>query len=231
MNWFIIKDFQSNSNTQTTTLENNSLLVGRFAKIIDSEFEGSGEIDDFSCINRSKLGFGSGIGVASYVADTEIGRYTMIGSRVSIGGFEHPTTGLTVAPFQWGQSIGKFNLSSEAQSKLVKRKKPVSRRTYIGSDVWIGNNAVIKSGVRIEHGAVVGAGSVVTKDIGPYEIHVGNPSRLLKLRLNQKQIESLLRISWWNFPIESLASLDLENVQKSIDELQSMMEDFDSKNI
>ena len=226
MAYHFVEFFQGETNNQLRLLDDESLLVGRFAKIIESEFEGSGEIDDFGCLNRSKFGFGSGIGVGSYVADSDIGRYTMIGSRVSIGGFEHPITSLTVAPLQWGQSIEKFSLSAAAEARLAKRRKPEMRRTYLGSDVWIGNNVVVKSGVKIDHGAIVGAGSVVTKDIGPYEIHVGNPSRFLKYRLEQKQIESLLQIAWWNLPVEHLAFLDFENIEKCIKDLQKMKKKF-----
>ncbi|TPX34890.1 hypothetical protein SmJEL517_g02542 [Synchytrium microbalum] len=50
----------------------------------------------------------------------------------------------------------------------------------IGSDVWIGGNSVILPGVTIGDGAVVGAGSVVTKDVAPYTVVVGNPAHFLK---------------------------------------------------
>lgn len=52
----------------------------------------------------------------------------------------------------------------------------------IEEDVWIGANCVILPGVTVGRGAVIGAGSIVTKDIPAYSIHVGNPSRLLRLR-------------------------------------------------
>ena len=48
----------------------------------------------------------------------------------------------------------------------------------IDDDVWIGFNAIILKGVRVGRGAVVGAGSVITKDVEPYTIVVGNPQRV-----------------------------------------------------
>ena len=48
----------------------------------------------------------------------------------------------------------------------------------IEDDVWIGFNAIILKGVRVGRGAVVGAGSVITKDVEPYTIVVGNPQRV-----------------------------------------------------
>lgn len=51
--------------------------------------------------------------------------------------------------------------------------------------VWIGGNSTILPGVHIGEGAVIGAGSVVTRDIPPYTIAVGNPARVIKSRILQ----------------------------------------------
>lgn len=56
------------------------------------------------------------------------------------------------------------------------------------------------SGVTIHNGAVIGAGSVVTKDVEPYFIVVGNPARMTRKRFTDEQIEKLLSISWWDWP-------------------------------
>lgn len=47
----------------------------------------------------------------------------------------------------------------------------------IEDDVWLAANVTILDGVRIGKGAVVGAGSVVTKNIDPYSINLGTPSK------------------------------------------------------
>lgn len=44
----------------------------------------------------------------------------------------------------------------------------------------IGANSTILPGVTIGEGAMVGAGSVVTKDVQPYTLVVGNPARMLR---------------------------------------------------
>jgi acetyltransferase-like isoleucine patch superfamily enzyme len=46
----------------------------------------------------------------------------------------------------------------------------------IEDDAWIGFNAIILKGVTVGRGAVVGACSVVTHDVEPYSIVVGNPA-------------------------------------------------------
>jgi len=50
----------------------------------------------------------------------------------------------------------------------------------IKNNVWIGSGVIINPGVTIEENSVIGAGSVVTKDIPPNVIAVGNPCRVLR---------------------------------------------------
>jgi acetyltransferase-like isoleucine patch superfamily enzyme len=50
----------------------------------------------------------------------------------------------------------------------------------IGNDVWIGFNATILKGVKIGNGAIIGANTVITKDVPPYAVVVGNPQRIIK---------------------------------------------------
>ena len=61
--------------------------------------------------------------------------------------------------------------------KHIKSKPAIIR---IGDDVWIGASAIILPGVTIGEGAVVGAGAVVTKDIPPFAIVVGNPAKIIR---------------------------------------------------
>ena len=51
---------------------------------------------------------------------------------------------------------------------------------HIGNNVWIGANSVVLPGVTIGDNSVIGAGSVVTKDIPPNVVAVGNPCRVLR---------------------------------------------------
>jgi serine acetyltransferase len=63
---------------------------------------------------------------------------------------------------------------------------------------------LIKSGVKISDGAIVGMGSVVTKDVGPYEIWAGNPARNIRKRFTEEYIRDLLDSEWWNYDEEKL---------------------------
>ena len=51
---------------------------------------------------------------------------------------------------------------------------------------------------------MIGMGSVVTKDIGPYEIWAGNPARIIRKRMPDEQIAALQKMQWWNWPDEKI---------------------------
>jgi acetyltransferase-like isoleucine patch superfamily enzyme len=87
----------------------------------------------------------------------------------------------------------------------------------VGHDCWITLQSVIMSGLTVGSGAVVATRSVVTKDVRPYAIVAGNPAREIGRRFPDEQVAALLRIGWWDWPIETiierveeLSSPDLE---------------------
>ena len=58
----------------------------------------------------------------------------------------------------------------------------VPRPVIIHNDVWTGANCIILPGVTVGEGSVVGAGSIVTKNVGPFSIVAGNPAKLIRYR-------------------------------------------------
>ena len=141
---------------------------------------------------RGKLGKYSYIGNNSFVSDTDIGNFTSISTDCYIGGTSHPTDWVSTSPvFHKWENIMKKN--------FARHEFEIFKRTTIGSDVWIGNRVMIKAGVKIADGAVVGMGSIVTKDIGSYEIWAGNPARLIRKRFDDETINKLMKIEWWKW--------------------------------
>ncbi len=84
--------------------------------------------------------------------------------------------------------------------------------------MWIAAGAQVLHKVRIGDGAVVGGGAVVTKDVPPYAIVAGVPARVIKFRFSPDEIERLLKVRWWNWPIEKL----IENASFLIEQDVSM---------
>ncbi len=76
--------------------------------------------------------------------------------------------------------------------------------TIIGNDVWIGQGARLLPGAEIGSGAIVGAGAVVHGKVAPYTIVAGNPARPLRDRFDPATVTRLLRIAWWDWPIETI---------------------------
>lgn len=63
---------------------------------------------------------------------------------------------------------------------------------------------MVVSGARIGDGAVIGANSLVNKDIPPYAIVGGSPAKILGFRFEEKVVEQLLRLQWWDWPLERI---------------------------
>lgn len=51
----------------------------------------------------------------------------------------------------------------------------------IEEDVWLAYGVIIEPGVRVGKGSVISTGSVVTKDVPPKHLAVGNPARAMPL--------------------------------------------------
>ena len=45
---------------------------------------------------------------------------------------------------------------------------------------WVGEKVIIMPGVTIGDRSIIGAGAIVTRDIPPYSIAVGNPAKVIK---------------------------------------------------
>lgn len=167
------------------------------------------------------LGAYGGVGVSSYISDVQLMQYSLVGSRVSIGGFEHPLDWLSTGAFQWGQSIARWKGVEESTKILISQNnaKPRGKKTSIGSDYWVGNNSVIMSGIDIGHGAVIGAGTVITKDVPPYAIVVGNPGKILRYRFSKEVIEQLLHLKWWEKDLSEISHISFSDINRALVQL------------
>lgn len=58
-----------------------------------------------------------------------------------------------------------------------------NQQTVIGDDVWIGRDVLMTPGRTIKNGSIIAGGCVLCKDFPEYSIIGGNPSRLIKSRI------------------------------------------------
>ena len=130
----------------------NKVAISHFAQL--QARGGSIQMDEGSEINNFSLIYTGG-------SDVIIGKNVLIGPRVNIIGYQH-----------------SFNIID----KPIKHQPYIKDNITIKDDVWIGSSSVIMAGVTIGEGAIIGAGSIVTKDVEPYSINVGNPSKQIRKR-------------------------------------------------
>ncbi|MGM0647335.1 MAG: acyltransferase [Bacteroidota bacterium] len=129
-------------------------------------------IEDFCTINNGSgdviLGDRVRVGIGSVIiGPVTMGNGSGLGQHVFVAGFNH------------GYEDGTKNSS----------KQPLDiSPTFIDEEAHVGANAVVLAGVTIGKRAQVGAGSVVTKNIPPFSVAVGNPARVIKKYNTKKGI-------------------------------------------
>lgn len=106
--------------------------------------------------------------------------------------------------------------------------KPIT----VEDNVWIGGSATILGGVTIGKNAIVGAGAVVTKDVEPNTIVVGNPARVLRKitaedskkfqeelakqkDINKSEFDKMMAGQWYNAMDYSMLKMRQENNKKT----------------
>ncbi|CAC6091259.1 streptogramin A O-acetyltransferase Vat(B) [Staphylococcus epidermidis] len=144
-----------------------------------------------------------------------IGKFCAIAEGIEfiMNGANHRMNSITTYP---------FNIMGNGWEKATPSLEdlPFKGDTVVGNDVWIGQNVTVMPGIQIGDGAIVAANSVVTKDVPPYRIIGGNPSRIIKKRFEDELIDYLLQIKWWDWSaqkifsnLETLCSSDLEKIK------------------
>lgn len=112
--------------------------------------------------NSVRIGANSTVNRGSLIFGTvHISRDCLIGPQCSIIGSNHVFDDVSLPINQQGLTSKGIN---------------------IRSNVWLGANVTVIDGVTIGENSIIGAASVVTKNIPPDVIAVGNPARVIKRR-------------------------------------------------
>ncbi len=121
-------------------------------------------IEDFTTINNGVgdvlIGDRVRIGMSNVlIGPVTIGNDVMLAQNIVLSGLNHGYEDINIVP----------------------HKQPVTKKKItLEDEVWIGANSVVVAGVTIGKHSVIAAGSVVTKNIPPYSVAVGNPARVIK---------------------------------------------------
>ncbi len=72
-------------------------------------------------------------------------------------------------------------LAAHANNSRIKQQIPEKERWIkLEDDVWLGAGVIVLPQITIGEGSIIGAGAVVTKDIPPHSVAVGNPAKVIK---------------------------------------------------
>jgi UDP-2-acetamido-3-amino-2,3-dideoxy-glucuronate N-acetyltransferase len=145
--------------------------------INDVEFGEDVVVYPFTNLYGCKIGEGTRIGPF-----VEIQRGAVVGERCKIQSHTFICDGVTIEDGVFvGHGVMFINdrrpRAAANHGSLVDEGDWTLEGTVVEHDASIGSAATIMCGVRIGAGALVGAGAVVTRDVAPGEVVVGNPAR------------------------------------------------------
>jgi len=182
-------------------------FIGEYSKLYSQYF-----------LKSCKIGNHTYIAYNSKIHMTTIGNFCSIGPNFVCGHGIHPTNGISTSP-EFYSTLKQTGHTFSETSKF-EEIKPIN----IGNDVFIGMNVCVLDGVTIHDGAMIGAGAVVIKDIPPYAIAVGVPAKVVKYRFDEKTIQKLLKIKWWNWDEDKL-----KEVEKYCFDIETFVNKYDKE--
>lgn len=148
-------------------------IIGKGCHIEGSYLEGC-IIGDYTKVYRN----------AHIMMDTRIGEYCLIGHSCFIADGDKIGNNVRM---MLNAGIGRNTTIEDdvyiGPNVVLSNSSAGSRKlskVRVGKGAWIGTNAVTTEGVCIGEHAVIGAGAVVTKDVPPYAVVVGNPAKIIK---------------------------------------------------
>lgn len=110
---------------------------------------------------------------------------------------------------QIGAWVGMFTHSSHIAIRIygnhyqdvpeAEKKGYITAPVKIGKYVFVGASAKILPGVTIGDGAIVSAGSIVTKDVPPFQIVSGNPAEVIgdTRKLDKRYLRDPQLLGWY----------------------------------
>jgi phosphonate metabolism protein (transferase hexapeptide repeat family) len=173
--------------------------IHRTASVRASTFGRYCEVGARTKVAESSFGDYAYVVNDSDIIYTDVGKFCSIAAHTRINPGNHPLERVALSHFTYRSSA--YDMGPDDAAFFDWRR---SFRCVMGNDVWIGHGAVVLPGVKLGNGAAVGAGAIVTKDVPPFAIVVGNPGKVLRYRFAPEIIAALERIAWWDWSHEQL---------------------------
>lgn len=146
----------------------------------EAEFAGEPGARDYLEKLLGALGEDSYVKPPLYV---DYGENIFVGDRVFVN---YNLVALDVAAIrigndcQIGPNVQLLTPTHPIDPQMRKDKLEAAKPITLEDNAWLGGGVIVCPGVTIGHDSVVGAGSVVTRDIPPLVVAVGNPARVLR---------------------------------------------------
>lgn len=139
--------------TRMDVLPFNQFSLGAYSTIEDFATVNNG-VGDVHIGDRSRIGIGNVV-----IGPVNIGNDVILAQNIVMSGLNHVYEDINTPIHLQAVTMDTINIEDEC---------------------WLGANVVVTAGVTIGKHSVVAAGAVVTKDIPPNSIAVGNPARVIK---------------------------------------------------
>lgn len=194
-----LNEFHINNKIKKLDLFSLDKFIKKKTQVGDDSFIGSGSViysgatigDLLYCEHNVVIGNDSRIGTYSYIMNnSNIGHQVKIGNNLRLRGFCANRSEIGNNVSMMGALVHKYTVPIEG---LI---EPAPR---ICDMATIGMYAIVIGNVTIGKCSYVGAGAVVTKDVDPYHVIVGNPARVIGMReelrekMSEKDIRSLFQ--------------------------------------
>jgi acetyltransferase-like isoleucine patch superfamily enzyme len=136
--------------------------------------------------------------------EVHIGSFCSLANNITFHGeSNHYSDGISTYPFNEELGWEEYHKGRYSKGEIV-----------IGNDVWVGDGVSFLSGVTVGDGCVIGANTVVSKNLNPYGVYIGNPARLVRYRFSPGVIDLMLNIKWWDWSEHKIR----KNIGKSVTE-------------
>jgi acetyltransferase-like isoleucine patch superfamily enzyme len=161
--------------------DNERVSAGEYASVApDVKLGAKVKLGKFINLYGCEIGDETKIG-----AFVEIQKNATIGRRCKISSHTFVCEGVTIEDFVFvGHNVAfvndSFPRATTASGELQTSSDWAVEKTLVKKGASIGSGATILSNVTIGERSIVGAGSVVTRDVPPDVIVVGNPARILR---------------------------------------------------